>query len=543
MKPILTRTILATALVFAFAGCYEDKGNYDYHAVNGVNIDLAEPQVRMPKADDAVVELTPTVTQTMQTGDENLDFEWLMAKEDGKAMSQWMADYTPFAKGKTCKVTVKKGQTQNIGLLLVVTDKANGTQWFKQTQVKIVKPFNPCWFVLHEQGGKAVLGAVEGTPEGYFTYADVYQSERNEPFPLGGKPLALAARKAYGSKEAKSVFGFLGFTANPGMVVTTTEGVALVTPSTLNVLAATDKILFEPTAKGTPIKMQQYKMDFHGELFVNDGKAYFAHMDGACVPYSLKEGEKYPDISAYGAGRNALYFYDKGNHRFLKRPALGLQDFYGTPRFSISVRRGNSVWTDHGVALRPVGQNDTHVNAFNPDSIPADLTITDIVAGAAFGNQLFAVGYKDAANQLVAYKFSCRAAEPFCVAQYSVNMPAGVNLKAAKFAASYAYSADLIFMAAGTKVYRVDLKRGKVVEIYAAPADAQMVCLKFKNHEAAETLGTTLGVAYNQGDKGAVVELKLTAAGDLAREKNASFVYDSGGKGFGKIADITYNYE
>ena len=70
-----------------------------------------------------------------------------------------------------------------------------------------------------------------------------------------------------------------------------------------------------------------------------------------------------------------------------------------------------------------------------------------------------------------------------------------------------------------------------------------MVCLKFKNHEAAETLGTTLGVAYNQGDKGAVVELKLTAAGDLAREKNASFVYDSGGKGFGKIADITYNYE
>ena len=98
-------------------------------------------------------------------------------------------------------------------------------------------------------------------------------------------------------------------------------------------------------------------------------------------------------------------------------------------------------------------------------------------------------------------------------------------------------------MAAANKVYRVDLKRNKVVEVYAAPNDAQVVCAKFKNRETTELLGTTMGVAYNQGDKGMVVELKLTASGDLARVSNASFVYGNGSLPFGKIADITYNYE
>ena len=118
-----------------------------------------------------------------------------------------------------------------------------------------------------------------------------------------------------------------------------------------------------------------------------------------------------------------------------------------------------------------------------------------------------------------------------------------MNVKTAKFTASYAYSADLLFMVAANKVYRIDLKRNKVVEIYAAPADAQVVCAKFKDRETTETLGTTLGVAYNQGDKGTVVELKLTAAGDLARTSNASFVYGNGSLPFGKIVDITFNYE
>ena len=42
-------------------------------------------------------------------------------------------------------------------------------------------------------------------------------------------------------------------------------------------------------------------MDKHGELFVNDGKSYFAYMDGCCVPYSIKNNANgdYPSVSVY----------------------------------------------------------------------------------------------------------------------------------------------------------------------------------------------------------------------------------------------------
>ena len=98
MKPQIIRFALACA-VFVLAGCYEDKGNYDYHDVNGVKIEIDEPQVRMPKSDDAEVTLKPIIAQTMATGDENLDFQWLIIKEDAKALSDNMNDYMPYAKG------------------------------------------------------------------------------------------------------------------------------------------------------------------------------------------------------------------------------------------------------------------------------------------------------------------------------------------------------------------------------------------------------------------------------------------------------------
>src|SRR3712207_8385389 len=56
------------------------------------------------------------------------------------------------------------------------------------TLFRSIKPLNPCWFVLQEQEGKGVLGAIEGSPAGYYVYPDVFKSEANKSFPLEGKP-------------------------------------------------------------------------------------------------------------------------------------------------------------------------------------------------------------------------------------------------------------------------------------------------------------------------------------------------------------------
>lgn len=46
-------------------GCYEDKGNYDYHDVNDIKIEIPEAKVRMPKTEAQSVTLTPELSQTM----------------------------------------------------------------------------------------------------------------------------------------------------------------------------------------------------------------------------------------------------------------------------------------------------------------------------------------------------------------------------------------------------------------------------------------------------------------------------------------------
>ncbi len=53
----------------------------------------------------------------------------------------------------------------------------------------------------------------------------------------------------------------------------------------------------------------------------------------------------------------------------------------------------------------------------------------------------------------------------------------------------------------------------------------------------------SLGLGINTADKGVVVELQLTVAGDVSREENSICVYEDPEQLIGKIVDISYNYE
>lgn len=539
---IQSMTIIGATLLLM--SCYEDKGNYEYHDVNSVAITIPETRVRMPKTGPVEVTITPSIDQTLEKQSSNLSYKWLITKEGAKAGTDRMSDYRPFSTDKECKITIEPFQTENIGLLLVVTDKTDGTTWYKKGQVNIIKPLNPCWFVLQEKDGKGVLGAIEGTPEGFYIYPDVMMSERSETFPLKGKPLAVSARNQYGNKEAAALFSFLGFTCKPALTIATTQDVALLEPSTINIKYPTDKILFEPVKAGKPIQLEQYKMDRHGELFINSGKAFFAYMDGTCVPYTLKEGETFPAISAFGSGQNISFFFDKANHRFLQVQALSTNGFMGKPRSSVMMRKYGSPWNDMPTQMKPIGQRGSLENVFNPDKIAPELNVMDIVSGGTSGENVYAIAAPANSSRLTVFKFSCRSEDPYCVALYTVDLPADVNLSTARFAGSYAYTHNFVFMASGAKLYRIDLDRKRVAEIYhyTESADAAISCLKFKDAETTDKLGTTLGIGVNTGNKGFIAELQLTSAGDVAREKGVH-IYKDETQVFGKIVDITYNYE
>ena len=543
--------ILGLVSMTLVQSCYDDKGNYDYHAVNDMKVEIPEAKIRMPKENPATVTLTPELTQTLAENEDNLTFEWKKLKPDAKIGSMRLADYTDYSTGKICQVEVEPNNPESIGMMLIVTDKTTGQKWYQLGKVAVVKPLNPAWFVLQEDADqKGIVGAIEGDPDGFFAYADVFKSETGESFSLEGKPLAIAAKGNYG-------YSSMGGTMFANLTIATDKNIATYSPSTLTMKYGTNKILFENALNNVPVNLSYYKMDKKGEMFVTDKKAYFAYDDGWCVPYSVydkqvnSDGEEeqvafLPTCSATFS--NYVLAYNPATHRFRIGSAFSsMMDYFGTSYYYSQYYRKGSQWKDKKpLVFRDLSEDADGNYAFDPSNVDASLQILDILRGGDNGNYAYAVMASEGASQITVFRFS-NADDPLCAGKYTIDLDPSIDLKTAKFAASQAYSAHFIFMAAGNSVYRIDMERQKIEKIYSydADANAKIACLKFRDPEDAENgNGMILGFGINtSAGQGFLGELKLTIAGDVDRSENASYIFQDANNRFGKIVDISYNYE
>ncbi len=543
--------ILGLVSMTLVQSCYDDKGNYDYHAVNDMKVEIPEAKIRMPKETPATVTLTPELTQTLAENEDNLTFEWKKLNKDAKIGSMRLADYTDYSTGKICQVKVEPNNPESIGMMLIVTDKTTGQKWYQLGKVAVVKPLNPAWFVLQEDADqKGIVGAIEGDPDGFFAYADVFKSETGESFTLEGKPLAIAAKGNYG-------YGSMGGTMFANLTIATDKNIATYSPSTLTMKYGTNKILFENALNNVPVNLSYYKMDKKGEMFVTDKKAYFAYDDGWCIPYSVydkqvnSDGEEeqvafLPTCSATFS--NYVLAYNPATHRFRIGSAFSsMMDYFGTSYYYSQYYRKGSQWKDKKpLVFRDLSEDADGNYAFDPSNVDASLQILDILRGGDNGNYAYAVMASEGSSQITVFRFS-NADDPLCAGKYTIDLDPSIDLKTAKFAASQAYSAHFIFMAAGNSVYRIDMERQKIEKIYSydADANAKIACLKFRDPEDAENgNGMILGFGINtSAGQGLLGELILTIAGDVDRSENASYIFQDANNRFGKIVDISYNYE
>ena len=519
--------------------------------MNDMKVEIPEAKIRMPKETPATVTLTPELTQTLAENEDNLTFEWKKLNKDAKIGSMRLADYTDYSTGKICQVEVEPNNPESIGMMLIVTDKTTGQKWYQLGKVAVVKPLNPAWFVLQEDADqKGIVGAIEGDPDGFFAYADVFKSETGESFALEGKPLAIAAKGNYG-------YSSMGGTMFANLTIATDKNIATYSPSTLTMKYGTNKILFENALNNVPVNLSYYKMDKKGEMFVTDKKAYFAYDDGWCVPYSVydkqvnSDGEEeqvafLPTCSATFS--NYVLAYNPATHRFRIGSAFSsMMDYFGTSYYYSQYYRKGSQWKDiKPLVFRDLSEDADGNYAFDPSNIDASLQILDILRGGDNGNYAYAVMTSEGSSQITVFRFS-NADDPLCAGKYTIDLDPSIDLKTAKFAASQAYSAHFIFMAAGNSVYRIDMERQKIEKIYSYDADAKakIACLKFRDPEDAENgNGMILGFGINtSAGQGLLGELKLTIAGDVDRSENASYIFQDANNRFGKIVDISYNYE
>lgn len=162
------------------AGCYEDKGNYDYRDINemlSIAFDPAPDEITMdsvytysyPQSSQELMQITytPVVTQSMAKDESQLEYQWIFVGEE--------ENDTIFSKELTLDYPFQELLTYNPLFRLI--DHSTGVEYYKQFQMSTREPYLDSWYVLHGAPGDRRIGVAEISEEGEVTITeDAYET-------------------------------------------------------------------------------------------------------------------------------------------------------------------------------------------------------------------------------------------------------------------------------------------------------------------------------------------------------------------------------
>lgn len=551
MKRSIRYFLYATLLLIQ--GCYDDLGDYDYHDVNELKIDVPKNvYYRIPRTDSVEVIIVPNIEQTLVSDKKQISYNWERRKYGLSMTNEWDHCGT----GDTCRIWMKPEDEEKQQLRLTVTDHSEaGSIWYKEIMLIPVFPYSRCWFVLQDNAGQAVLGAVDGVGEGAMIIEDVYMQEKNMPLPISGKPRLLTNNLYYG--DALGYFN----KRQPVFIVLTEQDAQVYAARTFEKKWNAAEMLYGLSKQGnTDFNLELIHSRTNGgagEIIVDRGKTYCANADGYSIYYPLIVREQ-PDQQQHithliDVGSTNYFMFDALNRRFLRMTnsfdfnelnynqmvRLGVDEFF-TPSKKYSHLR-----------LIPESSN----NIFDPNNIEEDKQILHM--GVEQGNKVLVFAYSKVDNKLHIYELDANALNnnelPYCSAKSELTIPGTVNPQELSFATGYVFH-RIFFMASGNTLYKVDLNRAvpSVVELYKLPDPAKITHLQIKlnytehgglNPDTGEWesygLMYQLGMAVNYApSEYGIIDIQLTTAGNVDKAANAIYEY----KGFkNEIVDICFN--
>ena len=182
----MRRLIYILALLL-FVSCYDDKGNYDYEDINTVAVELDELySVRLDK--DTTLTIVPRLSQLLQKDDENLSYVWLYSTINHNFYG--LADREGFD-----TVSIEPSLRFHIDpeeknlkyehfFRLNVFDKVTGIEYPVNTTIKLIKPYDGTWMVLHSKNGQTELGSIEYIGADIVVNEDAYYKESGKRLTL-----------------------------------------------------------------------------------------------------------------------------------------------------------------------------------------------------------------------------------------------------------------------------------------------------------------------------------------------------------------------
>ncbi|KGL50193.1 hypothetical protein HQ35_05990 [Porphyromonas cangingivalis] len=553
------------AVILGLVSCYDDLGNYEYREINDVVIHMQKRlPVKIPLADSTLVTIPVKYTQVLTKGKENLRYQWYVQKKDPR---KW----TPCGNDSTVTIAVYPDDPQRFTLRVEVTDTDLDIVSYGEIMIVLQHAFDPCWFVMQEEGNNTVLGAVDGREGIAVVTQNVYRPYGN----ISGKPKFMAVNVQHSTGDVKDQ----NAPKVPMLQLFTEKDILVLDGGNLGRRLYTyDRMLLDKKLKGDMNFNPEFAAgERYGECIIDDGVFWFAFDDGCSIYYPVAT----EDGSAYSASMASLAYYrgvkivfDDLNKRFLtyhndnmplmwnthKRIAYDQNYVLYNPNHSIA----------NGPKLQKIGESSSADNAFNPNGIGSDKKMIHMgpISDEDQPEILSVARAESKSNTLYLYEISPKAImgearrKPYCSGYWEFTPEVSIAGKDIAVATSGAYD-RMFFYASGNKIYRVDLNRSQPTEfvIYELPEGkkGEFTNLKFRSERidvgyATEEMSedddlilyrypTWLGaIVTDQDGNSTLIEVKLNRAGDIATDKETKDKVIYTYPGLKNVKDFVYSF-
>ncbi|MBR3940815.1 MAG: hypothetical protein IKJ71_01475, partial [Bacteroidaceae bacterium] len=554
MKKISSLILFALIL----AGCYEDKGNYDYSLgsmneilsvtfspsiTEGVGGSIIEVQQALEE-DSRTRRIDAVVEQSLAKDLENLDFYWCRSytDEDGRYVKD-----TILSKG-FLEFDLPVGKAMSYDVYLHIYDRTTDLSHYSSFKINTRPVFKNSLFVMHGKEGDRKIGNIEVIGNETKIYTDVksvtrdnnhyenatgfgYTTYMNIPENLAniGVASALTLYSSNGETRAYDPHGMkVKFTA-PQIFKPESENFS-----------------YKRTVQtGDPSNYTQYRvvLSENGEVYVgNFVHALYKPGFGCENNPDLPHQSDY-EITAATITHNRFLMWDAKNERFL---------YAAKQDQGFAIDEASSIRPSH-ISMNPLLDANVKFEGLqrSPEGMTAVMGYINYRDGYDQQNAYFI--FKDEATGSY-YRYELQMQD---IGDGSKVAPArGADGRESEKLSAYTilsskkltgltptdmstitynswFTTTNLFFVEGNAVYRYNVSNGDKFVVYEAPQGYDITKIKFRTEESSafsDDLGLHLNIVLFNGTNGAIAEIKFNTAADVDSSYEPKF-YDRDNEG------------
>ena len=565
MKKISSLILFALVL----AGCYEDKGNYDYSLdsmneilsvtfspsiTEGVGGSIIEVQQALEE-DSKTRRIEAVVEQSLAKDLENLDFYWCRSytNEDGRYVKD-----TILSKG-FLEFDLPVGKAMSYDVYLHIYDRTTDLSHYSSFKINTRPVFKNSLFVMHGKEGDRKIGNIEVIGNETKIYTDVktvtrdnnhyenatgfgYTTYMNIPENLAniGVASALTLYSSNGETRAYDPHGMkVKFTA-PQIFKPESENFS-----------------YKRTVQtGDPSNYTLYRvvLSENGEVYVgNFVHALYKPGYGCENNPDLPHQSDY-EITAATITHNRFLMWDAKNERFL---------YAAKQDQGFAIDEASSIRPSH-ISMNPLLDANVKFEGLqrSPEGMTAVMGYINYRDGYDQQNAYFI--FKDEATDSY-YRYELQMQD---IGDGSKVAPArGADGRESEKLAAYTilsskkltgltptdmstitynswFTTTNLFFVEGNAVYRYNVSNGDKFVVYEAPEGYDITKIKFRTEDSStfsDDLGLHLNIVLFNGTNGAIAEIKFNTAADVDSSYGPK-LYDRDNEGnlWGEIKDIQF---